>query len=80
MRTNIQEKQLREYVEIGDEDAVLGDELYRRILGEFVRRLEERPVPGSATSPADTVVALPTASNGHEGAASNVTRLRDTAN
>ena len=31
-------------IEIGCEDLVLGDELYRKILGEFVRRLEERPV------------------------------------
>ena len=77
-------------IEIGDEDAVLGDELYRRILGEFVRRLEERPVPGTnAPSAGDTVVALPTpvggtpggnGTNGHETIPSNVTRLRDTAN
>ena len=75
-------------VEIGDEDAVLGDELYRRILGEFVRRLEERPVPAAALLPsvADTVVPLPTSAasngnstNGHETVPSNVTRLRDTA-
>ena len=77
-------------VEIGDEDAVLGDELYRRILGEFVRRLEERPVPAAALLPsvADTVVPLPTTgnttsngngTNGHETVPSNVTRLRDTA-
>ncbi|WP_341915291.1 RimK-like ATPgrasp N-terminal domain-containing protein [Ferrovibrio terrae] len=34
----------------GEEDAVLKDELYRRIIQEFIRRLEERPGSSDQTS------------------------------
>ena len=41
-------------IDAGVEDAVLGDELYRKIIQEFIRRLEERPAP-SLAPPVDSV-------------------------
>ncbi len=55
-------------VEAGYEDAVLGDELYRRILAEFIRRLEGRPGLHSASvgalMGADMLLHVPVAANG----------------
>ncbi len=53
----------------GEEDAVLKDELYRRIIQEFIRRLEERPGNNDAapTAPVLPVLAAssqPTLGNG----------------
>jgi len=42
----------------GEEDAVLKDDLYRRIIQEFIRRMEERPGSG-ASSNGDTALAAP---------------------
>lgn len=51
----------------GEEDAVLKDELYRRIIQEFIRRLEERPGTNAeaATVMPGTAGAAPTPVNGH---------------
>jgi glutathione synthase/RimK-type ligase-like ATP-grasp enzyme len=55
-------------IDQGCEDAVLKDELYRMIIQEFIRRLEERPSTGDngaiaalagAATPANVSVALP---------------------
>ncbi|WP_341894617.1 RimK-like ATPgrasp N-terminal domain-containing protein [Ferrovibrio terrae] len=52
----------------GEEDAVLKDELYRRIIQEFIRRLEERPGSSDQTSAGLQAVAagfsLPVNGNG----------------
>ncbi|HEX6959814.1 MAG TPA: RimK family protein [Ferrovibrio sp.] len=52
----------------GEEDAILKDELYRRIIQEFIRRLEERPGTHDAAGP---LAALPLPSvNGMQPSAS----------
>lgn len=42
----------------GEEDAVLKDDLYRRIIQEFIRRLEERPGSSDQTGPSLQSVAV----------------------
>jgi hypothetical protein len=39
-------------IDAGVEDKVIGNELYRRIMREFLRRLEARGRGGPGTSPA----------------------------
>ncbi len=54
----------------GEEDAVLKDELYRRIIQEFIRRLEERPgAPDGAAASAPGLSVGPAQSAGNAASA-----------
>jgi glutathione synthase/RimK-type ligase-like ATP-grasp enzyme len=50
-------------IDTGYEDRVLKDELYRRIIQEFIRRLEDRPLVPAPAKPAPVMALEPAAKN-----------------